>query len=87
MLILTVHGESLFHELAPSDLERVRARGFLYLTGATGRLKLDGLPDFYQTSFHSRDYIGREWSKFFEVANYIERAIDGYQDVVILRKR
>jgi len=87
ILILTVHGESLCHSLSPSEQDAIRARGFLYLTGATGRLKLDGLPDFYQTSFHSRDYINREWSKFFEVVNYFERAIDGYQDAVLLRKR
>lgn len=86
-LILTVHGESLFNSLAHSDRERVRTRGFLYIKGATGRLKLDGLPDFYQTTFHSKAYIRREWVEYFEILDYVERAIDGYQDAVILRKR
>jgi hypothetical protein len=63
-------------ELSPSEQEKLHARGILFLTGMTGRLKLDGLPDFYQETFHTREYIYREWAKYFEVLHYAERAIN-----------
>lgn len=56
--------------------------GFYYLReGAT-----PGLPDFYQLSFHTREYIEREWRKEFDLALYRPRGINSHQDVSILRK-
>ena len=49
----------------------IHSKGFLYLTRASGRLKLDGLPDFYQTTFHTQAYIRREWSAYFDVVHYL----------------
>lgn len=46
-----------------------------------------GLPDFYQLSFHAREYIEREWRKEFDLALYYPRGINNHQDVSILRKR
>lgn len=87
ILILTVHGESLAGSLAPSERNTLHAKGILFCKGATGRLKLDGLPDFYQSTFHTRAYIESEWSRYFDIIGYVEGAIDGYQDAVLLRKR
>ena len=87
ILLLTVHGESIYGTLAPAVREAIRARGFLFLRGATGRLKLDGLPDFYQSAYHSRDYVRDRWSRWFEVVRYVERGINDHQDAVVLRRR
>lgn len=87
ILILTVHGESLAASLAASERRTLDEKGILFCKGATGRLKLDGLPDFYQSTFHKRSYIEAVWSRHFDVIGYAERAIDGYQDAVLLRKR
>jgi SAM-dependent methyltransferase len=87
-LILTVHGEPVIQQLSRPERERlVHNGGFLFETGATGRLKLDGLPDFYQTAYHTREYIDREWTRHFEVVHYVERAINDHQDAVLLRRR
>ncbi|MEP7290344.1 MAG: class I SAM-dependent methyltransferase [Chloroflexota bacterium] len=40
--------------------------------------------DYYRSTFHTRAYVMREWSKYFRVLDYIERGINGYQDLVIL---
>ncbi|MFT5351345.1 MAG: ubiquinone/menaquinone biosynthesis C-methylase UbiE [Planctomycetota bacterium] len=85
-LILSVHGEYCINKLAPSDQNHIHPHGFMFLTGATGRLKLDKLPDFYQTAFHTQDYIHREWSAYFDVVRYVERGINNHQDAVLLRK-
>ena len=87
ILILTVHGESLAGSLAASERATLDADGILFCKGATGRLKLDGLPDFYQCTFHTRAYIDATWSKHFDIIGYVEGAIVGNQDAVLLRKR
>ena len=86
IIILTVHGEYCINKLASSYQSRIHSYGFMFLTGATGRLKLDKLPDFYQTTFHTQEYIHREWSAYFDVLRYLERAIYNHQDAVLLRK-
>ena len=92
LLILTTHGSHV-HRLphversfSPVELRELRERGFVYKVGPTGRLKLDGLPDYYQNAFHTRDYIDRTWSRYFDVVSHHERAINRHQDAVILRR-
>lgn len=80
LLLLSVHGEKLF-KYAPSDSqEELARRGFCYAEcGLT-----PGLPDYYQTSFHSEEYIRQTWSKFFEIRRI---AAAGRQDLVVCEKR
>src|SRR6266545_70131 len=74
------------------DIERREPRAARAV--AAGRLRLllppirgpPGLPDFYQLSFHTREYIEREWPKDFDLALYHPRGINSHQDVSILRK-
>jgi SAM-dependent methyltransferase len=87
IIILSVHGEYCIKTLSPAIQSQIHSNGFMFVTGATGKLKLDKLPDFYQTAFHTKGYIYREWTKYFEVAHYVDRGINNHQDAVILRKR
>jgi SAM-dependent methyltransferase len=64
LLLLTVHGKSFLPNESHNSETDLDETGFLYLVHQTGKLKLDGLPDFYQTAYHSETYIRREWSKF-----------------------
>jgi SAM-dependent methyltransferase len=86
-LIATVHGALAQASCSPRELERLGAGGFWYRIGRRGRFKLDGLPDSYQTTFHTRDYIERRWQGDFELAQYLEGGIAGHQDLVVLRRR
>jgi hypothetical protein len=45
------------------------------------------LPDFYQSAFHTKDYIYQQWSAYFDIVRYEERGINNHQDAVLLRKR
>ena len=40
-------------------------------------------PDFYQTTYHARDYVEGHWSQFFQV---VARVGLGDQDLVVLRR-
>lgn len=87
ILLLSVHGQYAYEHLDPSLQRRVKEQGILFLTGTTGMLKTDGLPDFYQDTYHSREYVEREWSRYFEILKYVPRGLNDHQDLVALRKR
>ena len=86
-IILSVHGDFCINLLPESRQKEVRRKGFGYMEGATGWLKLDKLPDFYQTSFHTENYIREHWSNYFDITDYVARGINNHQDVVILKVR
>lgn len=87
-LILSVQGEYTMGWLRKdrSYSNEVDERGFLFVSLSKGRLKLDGLPDFYQAAYHTKEYIYNEWSSYFEIVDYIERGMSNVQDAVVLRK-
>ena len=51
--------------------------------------RLDGVaPEgYYRTVYQTRSYTTREWSKYFEVLEYIERGVGNYQDLIVMRRR
>jgi hypothetical protein len=77
-LLLTTHGE----HLAPKILQwKLKNHGFHYSVSKG----TEGLPDFYQTSFHTDQYIRDHWSRYFEIVKVIKRGIHHHQDLVICR--
>lgn len=86
-LIATVHGLPTFSSCYEHELHELTERGFAFRVDRRGWLKLDGLPDFYQTTFHTKDYVTRRWSKFFEIVDHLEGGLGGHQDVVVLKTR
>lgn len=82
LLLLTTHGESLLKNVPDSILQDFKSHGFFYAVGDG----TEGLPDFYQTSFHTHDYIRDRWSKYFEILDIIPRGIANHQDLVLCRK-
>jgi ubiquinone/menaquinone biosynthesis C-methylase UbiE len=86
ILILTVLGDGIIGKPSPNEQNKINSSGFAFVVGARGKLKIDNLPDFYQTTYHSEDYIRRVWSNYFEIVCYVPRGINNHQDAVILRK-
>ncbi|MBK8816885.1 MAG: methyltransferase domain-containing protein [Methylococcaceae bacterium] len=86
ILLLTVHGAACYRDLPQSDKDIIATKGILFRVAQTGKLKVDGLPDFYQNTYHSEDYVKREWGKLFTVLGYFERGINDHQDAVLLRR-
>ena len=87
LLIATVHGALARQSCTASELRFLVVRGFYFRTDRTGRFKLDGLPDSYQTTFHSAQYVRDHWTRWFDLVEYNEGGIAGHQDLVVLRAR
>jgi ubiquinone/menaquinone biosynthesis C-methylase UbiE len=86
VLIVTTHGKFALESCTDAELDELGRRGIVYRVGRKGRFKLDGLPDFYQTTFHTREYVSRAWSRHFDVVDHIEGGLGGHQDLVLLRR-
>lgn len=82
-LLLTVHGAN-HHRRFPAEYQERIAAGFYY--HAIGPLT-EGLPEFYRTTMHTRVYVEREWSRYFDVLAYIEEGAEGHQDLILCRIR
>jgi SAM-dependent methyltransferase len=82
VLVLTVHGKNATEGLDDDGQKTLQANGLVHNRSQ----KLKGLlPDWYQTTWHSREYIVARLSACFEDVRYYE-VPDGLQDVVAGRK-
>jgi SAM-dependent methyltransferase len=84
-LLATTHGAPTFSACDQHERRELDRKGFLYRTGPPGPLKLDGLPSFYQTTFHTPEYIARIWGSIFEIESHAPGGMCGHQDLVVMR--
>jgi ubiquinone/menaquinone biosynthesis C-methylase UbiE len=81
-LLLTTQSRVNFKTLSAMSEEskmQYQNKGFYYVKGAGTA----GLPDFYQQSYHTKDYIHANWSKYFEIKQIKERGLANHQDLVL----
>jgi SAM-dependent methyltransferase len=83
-LLITVHGRH--HRLKhPREMqEKILAHGFHYCHDVPVTV---GLPTFYKHTFHTKEYVEREWSRFFDILHYQETGSEGHQDLILCRNR
>ena len=86
VLLATTHGRFTLDSCTPAERASLQREGIVYRTDRNGRFKVDGLPDFYQTTFHTADYVRRHWSRYLPVVAHIEGGLNGHQDIVLMRK-
>jgi len=82
VLVLTVHGKNATEGLDEDGRRALQAGGLVH--SRSGKLK-GLLPDWYQTTWHSRGYIVARLSASLEDVRYYE-VPDGLQDAVAGRK-
>jgi SAM-dependent methyltransferase len=87
LFLATLHGESFAERVREENVATIADCGICCQVGQTGVMKLDGLPDYYQATFHSRHYVEHIWGEMFEILEYREKGMNGRQDAVLLRKR
>lgn len=85
-ILTTVHGEPTYQNCTADELVELAERGIAHRVDRKGRFKLDGLPDFYQTTFHTRKYVKQAWGKWFDVIDHLDGGLSGHQDFVVLRR-
>jgi len=86
LLLATVHGEFAalfqFQTKAKSILETGIHDGSIDNT--LGDIAPNG---YYRATFQSQEYTRREFGKYFEVLEYIEKGSLNFQDLVVMRKK
>jgi SAM-dependent methyltransferase len=84
LVVLSTSGDGLIRgHLGAEDRRVLDGHGFYYHPyGAT-----EGLPEYYQATWHTRAYIERVWSRYFHVAAHLSAGVADHQDLVICVKR
>lgn len=81
VLLLSVYGQAAAKLLDRESLEIMSSVGFLHRKSR----KLKGIvPDWYHTTWHSREYILNRLLRHFQTAKY-EPVLDSVQDVVVAK--
>jgi len=82
ILILSVHGKNAWKVLSRDAVADLQRTGTLFVESR----KLKGfLPEWYQTSYHTRDYVLGMIGAHLRVLEYIEGGM-GDQDVIVAQK-
>ncbi len=81
MLVLSLHGETVWRQLNDELRNRVQQTGVLVKESR----KLEEIfPRWYQTAYHTREYVVHTFGTYFESIEYLAEGM-GYQDVVLCR--
>lgn len=87
MALVSVHGPfaASFQNPSVEILRRIEEEGIF---DEMQDHALNGIVQagYYKSVFQSPSYTRQNWSGYFEVENYVERAMGGFQDLVVLRK-
>jgi SAM-dependent methyltransferase len=82
ILLITLHGEHAWRTLPSALTVQIKQSGILFVADAYWK----GIfPEWYQTTYHTREYVQDTFSRYFKVLNYIPRGMAGFQDVVVLQ--
>jgi ubiquinone/menaquinone biosynthesis C-methylase UbiE len=84
--VMKVDGTALLSTLpleamSKREADKQAAGGFRHPVGKGTQ----GLPNTYQDSYHSREYIEAEWSKHVKIESLMEKAINNQQDLIVCR--
>jgi SAM-dependent methyltransferase len=83
-VLVTVRGAFYVGQLSAEERDELAVRGFV---SRTERRAQGAFPSWYQVATHTEEYVRDRCSQHFEVVRYLSAALDGCQDIVVLRKR
>jgi SAM-dependent methyltransferase len=86
LFFASVHGDFAASFAPPAVQEEVRKRG---ISDSTLDKNLDGIaPEgYYRGVYQTKEYIFREWGRYFRIVDYRERLMGNFQDLVVMQKR
>lgn len=83
IVVLTLHGDFLFHLIPPELRWQAETNGYVFVESNVWK----GIfPDWYQNTFHSRQYIYKWYPGFFRVLQHVPQGLAGHQDIVVLQR-
>ena len=99
--LLSVHGSHALDEFRAGHARTSWCRGDAFARGPLtpgefgfepyarsfwNRSELPGVGGQYGLAFHGGEYLRRHWSQWLQVVDVRERAISGWQDLVVCRR-
>ena len=81
LMMATFHGPSYYRFIPEADREVFERDGFVH----SDLGKTPDLPDYYLSTFHSYEYVEKNWTKHFKLRRIVAQEIND-QDVAILEK-
>jgi SAM-dependent methyltransferase len=84
LFLASVHGEAVTGDQMPERVAELLRKGIL---DDTRDATLEGVAPkgYYRGVFQTREYTYREWSRYFEVLEYVVRGVGNRQDLVVMR--
>ena len=83
IVVVTIHGRATWNKLTAEETETVERNGFLFRRDDSWSAIF---PEWYQTSFHSPEYVRRRFGERFEILDIVEAGMNDKQDVVVMRR-
>jgi len=84
-VLVTVRGSFQQARMSTQELGELRKAGFLF-TLMPNKAMQGIFPEWYQTATHTREYIQSEFTRYFNVLDYVPNGLDHSQDLVILQR-
>ena len=88
LVMLTVHGPDtarLALRDGRDEYAELMDKGFVYLR-ATDSASVEGLPDFYQVAYHTKNYIEQSWLEGFRPMLFVPHGPYFRQDMVVMQR-
>jgi ubiquinone/menaquinone biosynthesis C-methylase UbiE len=79
--VLSTHSTDLIPAFVKVKLRNANPEFYYHVVGDT-----EGLPSFYQASYHSHEYIHKRWSEYFAVRKIIPKGIACHQELVLCQR-
>lgn len=83
IVITTVHGHYCWKDLPPGEITKLKKAGIMFVPVNIWK---GILPDCYQLTFHTKEYVLDRYAEYFDILDYTEKGINNHQDVIILQK-
>jgi SAM-dependent methyltransferase len=83
LLVLSVHGEWALGDRWSEAHVRLEDSGHLFLPDMRPAPEL-GHPPWYAATYHAPWYVFEHWARWFAIRAYVPKAVDAFQDHVLL---
>ena len=84
ILLASVHGAATWESRLPArTIATLKQKGMMFARFDTD---VGARPCWYQVAWHTDEYVRSHWGRTFQIAAYIPRGLQGYQDLVVAEK-
>ncbi|MBF0193638.1 MAG: class I SAM-dependent methyltransferase [Magnetococcales bacterium] len=85
LVLISLHGEFCWQGFEADERAHLKKEGFLFKQ-LTDPYQRTIFADWYQATYHSKEYVMKHYAKYFEILDYVPRGIEDETDFVICRK-